>query len=482
MKKLNQLSNVAVLVVGVLLPMSSFAEYAVSTPSFEFDGSRASEILAPLNTAGRKAAPGSVEEELAQLEADLDKKLGTSQEEAAKRKRIAELRKQIDQSKATVNFVDLTRLNDIKKEQKKSLDLQNMFSSLLPNQTAAIDPNALDRSGQEAVCSRNVEGPLQKVRQMSELMNSQAMNGVKSGALKELADHKKKVDEAKFEALLAGLDKQLADQKKKRAAEARGTDEFQANIAEGQLDPRSEEERLAAADAEIAEKNKGVDVWAEKTVAAIKTLLNARKELKDGEEPTKVAALGQQAMKDFETIRLEAYNSAIQAADADYKACKKQADLAGVKEPSAPGKLINAAIQVVTGFNPQYAQTFMSGLQNEMADLECRKIRTQVDAALGSTFQSQIAQLGNARDFQTLFTGVSSLMPLMQTKFQEVGNAFASTKNDCNRIAKFNEKLKNFTGNITQQMSQMQVPGVNNAQRRGTAGRQPVAGTNHIAQ
>ncbi len=476
MKKLNQLKMVVVLVVGTLIPGVAMADYASSTP--DVSTAAVSSLLSP-SIAEKPGQPGSgaesLKSELAERVKEIDQKLNTSKKEQKLRQEVAASRDEVDRLKNLTNVPGIIVSKKIKDEEKKNNALENQFSQLTTLPGTGVQQSDLDIN--EAACSKNVN--TQQFKQLSDQMQSEPFNFLRKEGGKLVAERKKALKEKGFENFFAMV-KKLKENNKKKAA---SKDEFQPKIADvlgvdiDKPEGFEEEARLGRLEADKKKLAEAEQTWNDKLLDATVDMVKKLKDL--GEKKEATLQLAAQFADNLEAYRRAMLDAGIKMDAQLYKNCKNIAKKVGRDAPLAPNSRINAAYQMVVaahnGDANYYANGFLQSVSSEARQHQCRKAAPQIDGFLGATMQGQINQVRSASDANTLLQGALATMNSLGAAQTQAGQAFAPTKQACNELAKFSEKLDNFVASAQQQIAsqgQPQIPGV----ARSNTSRNPVGG------
>jgi hypothetical protein len=434
----------AVVAVAGLIAINAFGEYGSSTPAqVSQDITKAGAVLNPTAAALQAGAKGGaatgeaalLKESIAKAEA----KVTTNKKELKWRKDNEAVRAENDKLKLVNSLPAILKLNQTKRREEQSAVLRNAIGQLNQTPQSTVNPNDFDTSNSAGQCTSGVD--FSQFRALADQMNSQPIRKLRDDMLALSQEKDKKVKDEKA-ASLAGAIKEA-----QKLADAEEEDKGQVSVLDANLSDEARIDGLKQDNAALKKKKKGLKSQLVKTLGAFATSA-AQVEENDGRLSTIAANFADH----IEGFRKAIFEVAMAQAQRLKKNCQDEQNNLNNDGRKAFAKVSEYYQGDVNGaaIKNQYA----NGLQQMIASAKCNSIVTQVEAALGSTLASATSQFRTANDAPTLVNGAMAAIQTIAAAPGQIGPSVKGLMNQCERVAKNDEKLKKFIQTTDQAIAQ----------------------------
>jgi hypothetical protein len=465
MKMLKQLSAVAIMVVAMLVPTSVVAKTDINL-----------DILNPAGLA-LGGNPGAADDAVAQALnkhlSDAEAQLTTNKEEQKLRDEVGGLRDKNDRRKMTDDLITAYKNSVTNASKSTNQAMEALYGKLGNSAGPGVSAADTDTSEVSGVCTQGVD--LAQFASLDAQMRSEPVNYLRKEGGKALADAKKdekKADLAKYMQLIKAV-KEKNKQRDAESAEPKVEDSlaYLHTAKPDGLDDKHRIDRLTSDKKKLAaELETGTDKQLDEVTKIYIAMMDP-----DADEKGDISAITGPFVQNLQAYRKSLQDTANKAVAKAYKNCQAEATKVGRDQPLSPASMLNKAYQSVLAFyggDPNsYASTFLNQLSAEARLMQCNKATAKVEEQLGAKMQAQIAQLEGVKDRKAFLEGVLATMTALGKASSEVGKSLKKPLEQCDKIAKFEEKLEQFVGNVQQHMQQQQQGGQQNGQQAsGTRG------------
>jgi hypothetical protein len=450
MKMLNQLKAVAVLAMLVLIPTSSMAQAG----DIDLKG-----ILNPATAAfGAKPGDDAVAQVLNAGLRDAEKTFTTNKEEQKMRDEVGALRDRNDRQKQNGALITAFQnsISDATKATNQAME--SLYAKLGNSAGPGVSAADTDTSAVSGVCSEGVD--LAQFASLDSQMRSEPVNFLRKEGGKAIAEAKKEEKKATLAKYMT-LVKALKDKNRKGDAEA----EPQVEDSLAYLDTAKPEglEDAHRIDRLMADKEKlsaELTTGNDKQIDLLSKLVPMILDPESDEKTAEMSAITGPFVQNLQAYRKSLQESATNALNKAHKNCEDEAVKVGRDQPLGPASMLNKAYQSVLAFygnDPNsYASTFFNAISSEARVMQCTKTAAKVEEKLGANMQAQIAQLEGVQDRKAFLEGALATMTALGKASSEVGKTLKKPLKQCDKLAKFEQKLEQFAGNVQQHMQQQQ--------------------------
>ncbi len=452
MKKLSQLRVITVLLVGTLVPVGAQAKE---------EGFNLKALLAPLTAqlGGKPAvAQDALVKSLKEKTAEIEKEIGTTQEESKLRAEVEELNARNEKIKTTDSLVEAFNRN--KQEEAKAANeemaaLHNRMKGVTSEGVTSKD-SGIDAV--EATCSKGVD-----VARFTSL-DSQMRTGAAQHLLKEGAKAMDAATKEEKEAALAAYLKKIneikaANHKRGMEEEMPAEEDKLAYLDLNKPEGFTAEQRIDRLSADKARLEKELITGTDKQLDTLSKLYRDLLAPKEDKNKAETLAAVTAFADEIQGYRRSLHEAGLAAVKKAFKNCEMEAKEVGRDQALAPNTALNKAYQAVLAYyggeQNSYASPFFAALSKEARVMQCTKSSAKVEDLLGAKVQARIESLKNpALDRKAILQGAMGVLKELGANSKQVAQSLKKPLKQCDTLAKFKQKIEKFVGGIQQGMPQ----------------------------